>query len=91
ILKNNQGQFAIESLLLMTILIGAFLALTNYLRDNKLISKLVQKPIQSVATMAGYGVWKSEGGGCKVPGKTAVSLGKCHPNAIARSLSSAPR
>jgi len=82
---------ALEAVLLMTVLLGTFIFVTNYVRDKKLISNLVKKPIQSVAVMAGYGVWKSDGGGCKVPGKSSVTLGKCHPNSIARSLSSAPR
>lgn len=82
---------AIESVLLMTVLIGAFLVVTNYARDKQLLSGLVQKPIQSLAIMTGYGVWKSSGSdGCKAPGRAGVSLGKCHPNSIARSLSSNP-
>jgi len=89
--KNNKGQLAIESVLLMTVLMAGFLVVTNYAREKKLISKLVEKPIQSVAVMSAYGVWKSAGSaGCKAPGRSSVSLGKCHPNSIARSLSSAP-
>jgi hypothetical protein len=91
-IKNNKGQIAIESVLLMTILLGAFLAVTNYAKSKELLANLVQKPVQSLAVMAGYGVWKSgDAAGCKAPGKSAVSLGKCHPNSIARSLSSTPR
>jgi hypothetical protein len=70
-----------------------FLAVTNYAKSKQLLANLVQKPVQSLAVMAGYGVWKSgdASAGCKAPGKSAVSLGKCHPNSIARSLSSTPR
>lgn len=90
-LSNNLGQLAIESVLLLTVLIGAFLFATNYAREKKIISNLVEKPMQSVAIMTAYGVWKSpDGAGCKVPGGSSVSLGKCHPNSIARALSSAP-
>lgn len=89
-LKNDKGQFALESVLLMTVLVGLFMAVTNYVRNKKLVSELVQKPFQSVAVMAQYGVWKAEGGGCKADGKASVTLGKCHPNSINRSLSSAP-
>lgn len=90
---NNKGQFAIESVLLMVVLLGAFIAVTNYAKDKQLLSGLVQKPMQSLAIMAGYGVWKSPdaGAACKAPGRPGVSLGKCHPNSIARSLSSNPQ
>lgn len=90
-LKSNKGQLAIESVLLMTVLLAGFLVVTNYAREKKLISNLVKKPIVSLAIMTQYGVWKSEDdSGCKAPGKSAVGLGKCHPNSIARVLSSAP-
>jgi hypothetical protein len=93
LIKNNKGQIAIESVLLMTILLGAFLAVTNYAKSKNLLSNMVQKPIQSLAIMSGYGVWKSgdADAGCKAPGRSSVTLGKCHPNSIARSLSSTPR
>ncbi len=84
--KNNKGQLAIESVLLMVVLVGAFLALTKYVKDQKLLAKLVKKPINSVAAMTAYGTWKDTG--CSAPGKSAVTLGKCHPNSISRSLSS---
>ena len=76
--KNNKGQLAIESVLLMVVLVGAFLALTKYVKDQKLLAKLVKKPINSVAAMTAYGTWKDTG--CSAPGKSAVTLGKCHPN-----------
>lgn len=89
---NNKGQFAIESVLLMTILLGVFLAVTNYAKQKNLLANLVEKPVQSLAIMAGFGVWKSgDGTGCKAPNKPKVTLGKCHPNSISRSLSSDPK
>ena len=89
---NNKGQFAIESVLLMTILLGVFLAVTNYAKQKNLLANLVEKPVQSVAIMTGFGVWKSgDGTGCKAPNKPTVTLGKCHPNSISRSLSSDPK
>ena len=91
---NNKGQIAIESVLLMVILLGAFMVVTNYARDKKLLSNLVQKPMQSLSIMVGFGVWKSSDAatGCRAPGSSAgVSIGKCHPNSIARSLSSNPK
>lgn len=86
--NNNRGQAAIESVLLVIVLMGVFIKVTNTIRDRQLLSKMVAKPIQNIATMSGYGTWKTE---CTAFGKTAKqSLGKCHPNSIARSLSSDP-
>ena len=93
-LKNNRGQIAIESVLLMVVLLGAFMAVTNYAQKNNLLANLVQKPMQSLSIMVGFGVWKSADAttGCRAPGSGAgVSIGKCHPNSIARSLSSNPK
>lgn len=91
-LNNNKGQMAIESVLLMTVLLSVFLAVTNYAKSKNLLANLVEKPVQSVGIMTGFGVWKSgDGSGCKAPNKPSVTLGKCHPNSIARSLSSNPK
>lgn len=86
--SNQKGQIAIESLLLMVVLVGAFLFLTKELNDRKIVSKLVAGPIKSIGAMTGYGTWRADG--CTAPGKSRVTLGKCHPNSIARSLSSDP-
>lgn len=86
--KNNKGQMAIEAVLLMVLLLSAFLFLTKELKDRKILSGLVARPIKSIATMTAYGTWRSDG--CTAPGKSKLTLGKCHPNAIARSLSSDP-
>lgn len=86
---NNKGQFAIEAVLLATVMISAFLVLTNYLKNSGFLAKLVASPIERVGTMAGYGTWQDV---CKGQGKSkAQSLGKCHPNSIHRSLSSDPK
>ena len=60
---NTKGQIAIESVLLMVILLAAFMVVTNYARDKKLLSNLVQKPMQSLSIMVGFGVWFFLGGG----------------------------
>ena len=86
-LKNQKGQFAIEAVLLMTVLIGAFLALTQFAKKEQFVQKLVQKPMERVGRMAAYGTWNE---GCSAPGKPKLTTGKCHPNSIARSLSSDP-
>ena len=86
-LKNRKGQFAIEAVLLMSVLIGIFLAVTNLVKDKKILQDLVQKPMERVGRMAAYGTWNE---GCSAPGKPKLTTGKCHPNSIARSLSSDP-
>ena len=86
--RNNSGQIALESVLLMTVLLGGFMFLTNYITSKKLLSGLVQGPVKNVATMTAYGTWKADG--CIAPGKSKQTIGKCHPNSIARSLSSNP-
>ena len=86
--KNSQGQMAIEAILMMVVLLGGFTVLTKTIREKKLLSTFVAKPISSIAAMTAYGTWKDTG--CTAPGKSAVSIGKCHPNSISRSLSSEP-
>lgn len=89
-LRNCKGQFAIEAVLLMVILIGVFLAITNYTKKNNMLQKLVGVPMTNkIRTMIGFGTWKPDG--CTATGKvTKQTLGKCHPNSIHRSLSSDP-
>ncbi len=87
--KNQKGQFAIEAVLLMSILFGAFIALTNYAKEKQFMNKLLQKPMARVGRMAAYGTWNDE---CTAQGKSKkISLGKCHPNSIGRALSSDPK
>jgi hypothetical protein len=86
-LHNNRGQFAIEAVLLMTVMLGVFLYITKYARDHRFIQDLASKPIDRVAIMTGYGTWKD---GCKSPTGSKLTIGKCHPNSIHRSLSSDP-
>ncbi|MBC7420931.1 MAG: hypothetical protein H7328_09395 [Bdellovibrio sp.] len=88
LIKNKRGQFAIEAVLLMTVLVGAFIALTKEARDRKVLQNLTAEPLTRLATMAGYGTWKEA---CSAQGKSnKETLGKCHPNSIHRSLSSDP-
>ncbi len=86
---NNKGQVAIESLLLMVVLLSVFLLLSKTIKEKKLLSKLVSRPITNVQAITAYGTWQSNG--CTAPGKTRQTLGKCHPNSIARALSSDPK
>ncbi len=87
-IKNKRGQFAIEAVLLMTVLVGAFVFVTQKAREMKLIQNLASKPMEQLSTMTGYGSWKQQ---CSAQGKSnRETLGKCHPNSIHRSLSSDP-
>lgn len=89
LLKSSSGQFAIEAVLLMTVLVGLFLLVTNYARDHKLLQNFAKDTVvDHFKTMSAYGTWKANG--CTSPGKSTQTLGKCHPNSINRSLSSAP-
>ncbi len=78
-----------EAVLLTIVLVGAFLVVTNTLREKKIVQKLVSSPMESVGRMAAYGTWNEE---CRSQGKTGsgLKLAKCHPNSIHRSLSSNP-
>lgn len=88
--KNNKGQMLLESVLLLVVLVSAFAYLTKYVRDRQLIANLVEPSINTVKNMSAYGTWKGEDQGCTAPGKSKQTIGKCHPNSIARSLSSDP-
>ena len=86
--ENNKGQIAIESVLLMTVLLSAFFLVSKTIREKQLVSKMVAGPMTNVKAMTGYGTWKADG--CTAPGQSRQTIGKCHPNSIARSLSSDP-
>lgn len=89
-LSNQKGQFLIESILLTVVLVGFFLFFIKYAKEKKFVSTLASKPMENVQAMSGYGTWNKDG--CKGLGKsTRVSLGKCHPNSIHRSISSDPK
>lgn len=86
---NSKGQFAIEAVLLMTVLLGIFLAAVDQLKSKNVLANFVTKPMTRVSNMVGYGTWQNE---CVGQGKSKKqSLGKCHPNSIQRSLSSNPK
>lgn len=87
-LRNQKGQFVIESVLLMVVLLGVFMLVTNYVRDKQLLSKLVEGSMRNVSAMVAFGTWRADG--CRAPGRANQTIGKCHPNSISRSLSSDP-
>ncbi|MBC7753858.1 MAG: hypothetical protein H7Z71_06445 [Moraxellaceae bacterium] len=89
ILSNQKGQLAIEAVLLITVLLGAFLVLTRTVRSTQMMQKFVSAPMERVGRMAGYGTWNEE---CRGQGRSGAAprKAKCHPNSIHRSVSSNP-
>ena len=89
VLRNQRGQFAIEAVLLLAVLIGGFMAFTSVVKKEKLLVKLFQKPVQSMRNMTGFGTFREscEGLGAN---KKKQNLSQCHPNSITRALSSKP-
>ena len=59
LLHNQRGQFAIEGILLMVVLVGVFMTITKLARDSKLIPKIVTDPWAQVAGMTETGQWKA--------------------------------
>ena len=55
--NNERGQFALEAVLLMTIMLAASLAGIKVLKENDVLSQLVETPWQRTAGMIETGVW----------------------------------
>ena len=64
-LSNQKGQFVIESVLLMTVLVGVFVASMKVFRDEKILAHLVEEPWQRVSGMIECGVWEVPAKACK--------------------------
>lgn len=89
---SNRGQFAIEAVLLVTVLVGAFLFIIKESNLKGKLQKMTDGSVGYVGRMAQYGTWREEckpikGG--KVPDKIPTAA-NCHPNSINRALSSKP-
>ena len=56
-LDNERGQFALEAVLLMTLMLAAALAGIKVLKENDVLSQLVESPWQRTAGMIETGVW----------------------------------
>lgn len=86
--KNQRGQFAIEAVLLMLVLMGSFVLVTQKLKEKQLIQKLTNSSVAKVKSMTAYGTWKET---CKsIKGGSSQTASNCHPNSINRALSSDP-
>ncbi len=90
VLRNRRGQFAIEGVLLLALLIGTFMFVTGKIKQQKMITKLFSGPVKSMRNMTGFGTFREscEGLGAN---KKKQNLSQCHPNSISRALSSDPR
>ncbi|AFX99818.1 hypothetical protein [Bdellovibrio bacteriovorus] len=77
--NNNKGQFLVESVLLMTFMVGALIWATGQLRENKYLAKLISSPWQKVSGMIESGVWD-----------TPENARAKHPNQVRRSLTAEP-
>jgi len=80
---------AIETVLLLSVLVTGFMLFTNLIKQKQLLPKLFSTPITSLKNMAGYGTWQET---CQGLGssKSPQRLSNCHPNSITRALSSDP-
>ncbi|MFN3455872.1 MAG: hypothetical protein ACK41T_13035 [Pseudobdellovibrio sp.] len=89
LIANQKGQFAIEAILLMSVLVGIFIAVTNQIKTKGYFYGLFNAPVKSMSNMTGYGTWKNE---CFGFGKSKqkFKFSHCHPNSIHRVLSSNP-
>ena len=69
--SNQHGQFLIESVLLMIVMLSIFIASTNALKDSHFLAKLIEKPWGQVQGMLECGVWGPPQSACKLlPGQT---------------------
>ena len=57
IIRNSKGQFVVEAVLLMVLSLGLFMFASKYLREQKVISNMVENPWNRVSTMIESGVW----------------------------------
>lgn len=80
IVSNNKGQFLIEAVLLMVLMVGLLIAATTKLKESKALAKMINGPWEQVSGMIESGVWDSPD-----------AARKKHPNQINRSLSLDPR
>lgn len=87
--RNQRGQFAIEAVLLLAVLIGTFMFVTGIIKEKKMMVKLFSGPVKSMRNMTGFGTFREscEGLGSN---KKKQNLSHCHPNSISRALSSDP-
>lgn len=75
--KNQSGQFLIEGILLMVVMLSIFIASINALKEGHFLAKLIERPWGQVQGMIECGVWGPPKTACRaLPGqpKRNVSL-----------------
>ena len=88
VLLNSKAQASVEAVLLAVVLVGAFMFATKTMREKQVLQSFTNKSVKSINHMSEYGTWRDECKPTKGPGNATAS--KCHPNSIARALSSDP-
>ena len=73
---NNVGQMTIEAVLILSMLLGVTIFLSNQFRENELLRKFVHGPWDRIAGMAQNGHWAPPGDSMSV-----------HPNNRSRLVS----
>lgn len=79
LVRNNKGQFLIETVLLMVLTVGLFIGASNFLREKKILAKMIGGPWEKASGMIEAGVWDK-------PDQARAK----HPNQLSRSLSLKP-
>lgn len=80
-LHNQRGQFVIESVLMIIVLMGVFTASVKALQDNKFLAKVVEEPWGRVQGMLECGVWGTPAKVCKTMASSTprtISLDPTH-------------
>lgn len=68
--RHQKGQFVIEAVLLMVVMLSIFIASMNTLREGKYLATLIERPWDEVKGMLECGVWGQPSKACKtLPGQ----------------------
>lgn len=59
LIRNQRGQFLVESVLLVILSLSLLISATKYIREKKLIAHMIEDPWSRVTTMTESGVWAS--------------------------------
>lgn len=58
-IKNQKGQFVIESVLLAVVSLGLFMFMTKQIQESQFLAKLIGEPWGYIAGMSECGVWET--------------------------------
>lgn len=79
-LRSQRGQFTVEAVLILTIMVGVFTLLHREISKRQLLNSIVSGPWSHIAGMIESGVW--------VPAEGAKTY---HPNVFGRRASPEPQ